>query len=285
MVAIGALVAAGSSPLTRGKRSSWASTHVVTWAHPRSRGENFSRPKVTPLLPGSSPLTRGKPQELANLLDDLGLIPAHAGKTRWPAPSTRSLPAHPRSRGENFGVQEDSGLIDGSSPLTRGKRDVGGVRASRRGLIPAHAGKTYPRRARSRPPAAHPRSRGENLLVGLDACGHVGSSPLTRGKLGSWSVARNGWGLIPAHAGKTFGLVAHAWIVGAHPRSRGENLVTTGSYDGNLGSSPLTRGKLAPAVLRPAALGLIPAHAGKTICHIGSTGRGRAHPRSRGENM
>ena len=50
-------------------------------AHPRSRGENFSRPKVTPLLPGSSPLTRGKPRLVGADLPLGRLIPAHAGKT------------------------------------------------------------------------------------------------------------------------------------------------------------------------------------------------------------
>ena len=91
----------GSSPLTRGKRlligvqeqlgglipahagktSSSTSSACPARAHPRSRGENFSRPKVTPLLPGSSPLTRGKRFGVAARDGVQGLIPAHAGKT------------------------------------------------------------------------------------------------------------------------------------------------------------------------------------------------------------
>ena len=50
------------------------------------------------------------------------------------------------------------------------------------------------------------------------------------------------------------------------------------------GSSPLTRGKPTPAVLRPAAFGLIPAHAGKTTVPEIVVVTVRAHPRSRGEN-
>ena len=73
--------ALGASPLTRGKLSTfilavWDNGRIPahagktrgprrlrarTRAHPRSRGENFSRPKVTPRFPGASPLTRGKP--------------------------------------------------------------------------------------------------------------------------------------------------------------------------------------------------------------------------------
>ena len=51
-----------------------------------------------------------------------------------------------------------------------------------------------------------------------------------------------------------------------------------------LGSSPLTRGKLNLETVTDEAVGLIPAHAGKTNGPASSPGRGRAHPRSRGEN-
>ena len=70
----------GSSPLTRGKhgcrrpRGGWRRlipAHAgktsavgyettVTWAHPRSRGENVDEARQITVLRGSSPLTRGK---------------------------------------------------------------------------------------------------------------------------------------------------------------------------------------------------------------------------------
>ena len=92
----------GSSPLTRGKlvralvhigylglipahagKTPWRALGApASRAHPRSRGENF-----TDLIPalagvGSSPLTRGKRLDGAGAFHGLGLIPAHAGKTR-----------------------------------------------------------------------------------------------------------------------------------------------------------------------------------------------------------
>ena len=91
---------------------------------------------------GSSPLTRGKLQALDPDVLREGLIPAHTGKTcsgRRKQPRTR---AHPCSRGENMLTRCSGVCAYGSSPLTRGKRDVGGVRSGRRGLIPAHAGRT-----------------------------------------------------------------------------------------------------------------------------------------------
>ena len=158
---------------------------------------------MTPSLTGSSPLTRGKPQELPNLLDDLGLIPAHAGKTYTSPRARGALGAHPRSRGENARSRELPKLSDGSSPLTRGKHvDTERVARLTR-LIPAHAGKTssvivMPTRA-----AAHPRSRGENMVGALAVLPERGSSPLTRGKLYPSSFIFSFIRLIPAHAGKT----------------------------------------------------------------------------------
>ena len=192
----------GSSPLTRGKQAGTRNGHgsrglipahagktlppgrvsVRTPAHPRSRGENkYARGGWLPSA-GSSPLTRGKHILIPHILGVRGLIPAHAGKTR---PLFRQAPtprAHPRSRGENGEAQVQNRLVEGSSPLTRGKHLSEGGRAGRVGLIPAHAGKTPPPTAWKATTRAHPRSRGENPVqqgaLGLAA----GSSPLTRGK-------------------------------------------------------------------------------------------------------
>ena len=154
----------GSSPLTRGKRhvrllvGPWGGlipahagkTHTAcrpdkrSRAHPRSRGENLTGGWCNDANVGSSPLTRGK-----HLAGDLrnrirGLIPAHAGKTRSDHGRRNRSRAHPRSRGENASMRMDVSSELGSSPLTRGKRQLARVRDGLRGLIPAHAGKTHP---------------------------------------------------------------------------------------------------------------------------------------------
>ena len=51
-----------------------------------------------------------------------------------------------------------------------------------------------------------------------------------------------------------------------------------------VGSSPLTRGKLAVGYVDFVGCGLIPAHAGKTRSIFLRPGTTQAHPRSRGEN-
>ena len=151
-------------------------------AHPRSRGENLVHASRFQRCWGSSPLTRGKHQGGGRRRRRMGLIPAHAGKTPWTASSWTRPQAHPRSRGENVNTITAARAIEGSSPLTRGKRRHPPARRDHGRLIPAHAGKTGDRYQDAHPPGAHPRSRGENHRGGLRSIAAGGSSPLTRGK-------------------------------------------------------------------------------------------------------
>ena len=172
----------------------------------------------------------------------------------------------------------------GSSPLTRGKLLGQSAGARHDGLIPAHAGKT-PRPRRGSPSlGAHPRSRGENLTCAPSNEGTAGSSPLTRGKLAGPKLVERIRRLIPAHAGKTVSGSSRREKVGAHPRSRGENLNAKDTAGRPLGSSPLTRGKLHVLGGLAEDERLIPAHAGKTRASQSRASFGWAHPRSRGEN-
>ena len=153
--------------------------------------------------------------------------------------------AHPRSRGENeygFAVADKD---SGSSPLTRGKLGVVGVRGPVVGLIPAHAGKTSRQADKARVHEAHPRSRGENLPSVSRLKSFGGSSPLTRGKPMGARRRLGNQRLIPAHAGKTSQPSRRPVPLKAHPRSRGENLAYSYAHISWAGSSPLTRGKLS----------------------------------------
>ena len=213
----------GSSPLTRGKpsdcREDCADDGLIPAhagktsrscrrrsrlrAHPRSRGENNAGRRGEGMGEGSSPLTRGKPTPRQSALIEVGLIPAHAGKTQARCTQIDTLGAHPRSRGENPATCGSCVAVAGSSPLTRGKQAHGHPHVLDQRLIPAHAGKTSTSGYRRKTPQAHPRSRGENLIGGCLIAPGQGSSPLTRGKRRSprrWDGARR---LIPAHAGKT----------------------------------------------------------------------------------
>ena len=197
------------------------------------------------------------------------------------------------------------GLLQGSSPLTLGKRCFDCELAPVVRLIPAYGGKTLGMRPRLRSASAHPRSRGENSTRERAAPHSAGSSPLMRGKHGHASQREVKDGLIPAHAGKTSATSGAGLPSAAHPRSREENGLIEFLGRDLAGSSPLTRGKRK--VSRPTIhargdsslltrgkrsgrprigvdRGLIPAHAGKTTGKNGHSHKYRAHPRSRGEN-
>ena len=213
---------------------------------------------------GSSPLTRGAPRREDEKKRRARLIPAHAGSTtrgQWPPPA-RS--AHPRSRGEHFGVGADCFAYLGSSPLTRGARIPVRKITSQSGLIPAHAGSTPPGMPTKWCWWAHPRSRGEHLFGAFHRIGDGGSSPLTRGAL------THGWSflsfvrLIPAHAGSTVRGQFSSFGDGAHPRSRGEHSFAAWSSGISNGSSPLTRGAQPRTISTSIPFRLIPAHAGST---------------------
>ena len=112
----------------------------------------------------------------------------------------------------------------------------------------------------------------------------MGSSPLTRGKRDNEKHLTDEERLIPAHAGKTMRRRRRRFQRRAHPRSRGENGLSGAHRAVNVGSSPLTRGKLLYPEQPHVHSRLIPAHAGKTYSSAPTTRRSRAHPRSRGEN-
>ena len=172
----------GLIPAHAGKTSSTTDGTTRAEAHPRSRGENAPVATQTPSTGGSSPLTRGKPSVRRRSPCARGLIPAHAGKTRLLAPKMSTQTAHPRSRGENCDGFVGCHGGGGSSPLTRGKHEIGRSRELRQRLIPAHAGKTQRAPRSDLAGRAHPRSRGENTCNLGIASQSIGSSPLTRGK-------------------------------------------------------------------------------------------------------
>ena len=261
----------------------WAGD-TASGAHPRSRGENRQGLGSRRDQEGSSPLTRGKRPRQVSGAHGCGLIPAHAGKTFRGWRGWFRARAHPRSRGENESRHSDNPEAVGSSPLTRGKRGGGGLRECADGLIPAHAGKTPSRRAGPASPPAHPRSRGENSKLQAALNEGKGSSPLTRGKPRDCREDCADDGLIPAHAGKTPTRRLSPRPSWAHPRSRGENGALPADGMELDGSSPLTRGKLVLTGDRESELGLIPAHAGKTVNPESCASAASAHPRSRGEN-
>ena len=194
------------------------------------------------------------------------IIPAHAGFTSPPPPGPCSRRDHPRTRGVYSNREPADYGWGGSSPHTRGLlRGRGGGLQYRR-IIPAHAGFTRKRKLVDREGADHPRTRGVYEDIWIPVVKAIGSSPHTRGlpRADPSPVAR--LRIIPAHAGFTAGELGDGDGGQDHPRTRGVYALADPLIEANPGSSPHTRG-LPPAHSRALSpRGIIPAHAGFTLC-------------------
>ena len=171
-------------------------------AYPRSRGATDFAREYLKLPKGLSPLARGNLQAQRVRVERLGPIPARAGQPprRW-----ARLPgcgAYPRSRGATIAVNLRTALKMGLSPLARGNRNTGAIRANRGGPIPARAGQPYQRGAHVVGIGAYPRSRGATGWFDGIAAEGEGLSRLARGNRWRSGQALALPGPIPARAGQ-----------------------------------------------------------------------------------
>ena len=149
--------------------------------HPRSRGEYVNQAAGWCYGRGSSPLSRGIPRHTHRPSLGRGIIPALAGNTKLMGSARLSQRDHPRSRGEyvsSFSVPRGA---QGSSPLSRGIRNVQEPPGIQERIIPALAGNTTGSNFTGCPSTDHPRSRGEYSTSAVAAARADGSSPLSRG--------------------------------------------------------------------------------------------------------
>ena len=171
----------------------------------------------------------------------------------------------------------------GSSPHARGGRGPGGRGSCVVRLIPACAGRARSaRRSRTRR-AAHPRMRGEGPARVLSVAWVIGSSPHARGGRVDGDLPGHPARLIPACAGRARPALHVGAGLPAHPRMRGEGVLSGNSGSAWVGSSPHARGGLSVPPAGDGRAGLIPACAGRACRPAGRHQRRGAHPRMRGE--
>ena len=151
----------GIIPALAGNTSPVIAASRVCADHPRSRGEY--KLVITPhgRREGSSPLSRGILLTKNLRVTKIRIIPALAGNTHfWMSPSPWGWD-HPRSRGEYYRNPGATFATSGSSPLSRGIRNVLCSFIAWGGIIPALAGNTSEEVGPGDAPWDHPRSRGE----------------------------------------------------------------------------------------------------------------------------
>ena len=154
--------------------------------------------------------------------------------------------------------------------------------ARSRGIIPARAGFTGPRRDRWARRRDHPRSRGVYGPADTARLLEAGSSPLARGLRRHEERRRHRLGIIPARAGFTGRPGSGPPCSWDHPRSRGVYPSGWRPQGGRPGSSPLARGLLQEARRRVRRGRIIPARAGFTRPGHDCGSLQWDHPRSRG---
>ena len=213
---------------------------------------------------GSSPRMRGTPCQQAPHSGRDGIIPAHAGNASNRSGAGAHTRDHPRACGEHAYSPDGTRGCGGSSPRMRGTLWVSSV-----GLSPVRD---------------HPRACGEHRQYGREPLPCQGSSPRMRGTRSGRHRRPDRRGIIPAHAGNTFGHRTAPTVHGDHPRACGEHHITVQTVMPESGSSPRMRGtRIADDIARVAA-GIIPAHAGNTRPPPRRWRRWRDHPRACGEH-
>ena len=213
---------------------------------------------------GSSPPARGTPYKQRMVMLSRRFIPARAGNT-LPAPARPFLiPVHPRPRGEHIRYNPVGTQLDGSSPPARGTHFGGVAVAIESRFIPARAGNTESHETYRRPPAVHPRPRGEHASSYVFPMSVPGSSPPARGTRLRRQCAPLSVRFIPARAGNTPTGPVTASHIPVHPRPRGEHYSTHALSGTVAGSSPPARGTHGAAPRTRLPDRFIPARAGNT---------------------
>ena len=241
-------------------------------------------PKLDIHPAGSSPQARGTPRVGIPGWRKCRLIPAGAGNTLQRKRMGVGVSAHPRRRGEHTRSLVLRSGRSGSSPQARGTRRASRPSAPSGRLIPAGAGNTTSSPICSVRHAAHPRRRGEHIMMYRAIVSPDGSSPQARGTHPEYGAALEYARLIPAGAGNTRYRRSPPRSTTAHPRRRGEHPGLARRVARPNGSSPQARGtRRAPAGVSRLPR-LIPAGAGNTPKRTGCRARTAAHPRRRGEH-
>ena len=172
----------------------------------------------------------------------------------------------------------------GSSPHTRGARDVDWKFHFSIRIIPAYAGSTAASRPLAGRVADHPRIRGEHSRPLSPPWATPGSSPHTRGAHQDPRRQPRPGRIIPAYAGSTAAHLRPDRLLPDHPRIRGEHKARGVWPVGADGSSPHTRGAQRLTYAPTGSYRIIPAYAGSTKPAGSGPWARTDHPRIRGEH-
>ena len=233
--------------------------------HPRVCGEKLLHPPRFRPTWGSPPRVRGKANAFVDQLDQLGITPACAGKSRALFYGRTGNRDHPRVCGEKQMLSFSFASMLGSPPRVRGKV----CRYRQHGLdvriTPACAGKRAAASGATARAKDHPRVCGEKLANLAANKPMKGSPPRVRGKVGLICPTRTLMRITPACAGKRNIPKAFVSIDWDHPRVCGEKPNCRFWLSTHWGSPPRVRGKENIPNRSFYSIGITPACAGKRL--------------------
>ena len=164
---------------------------------------------------------RGKARHCAAVHGYRGITPAHAGKSFTSFYHCTTFWDHPRTCGEKLIPPLLGFGLTGSPPHMRGKERGSTSRQRRKGITPAHAGKSPAMSPGHITLRDHPRTCGEKGISDFSGNYEDGSPPHMRGKARSPLLFPGISRITPAHAGKRLkrsrSIVPHAAIVPLFP--------------------------------------------------------------------
>ena len=192
---------------------------------------------------GLPPRMQGRPTMGNQLVNILGITPAHAGKTRSPPSQSPAPGDHPRACGEDLSGYRLSRVVTGPPPRMRGRPDRLHRGSHDYGTTPAHAGKTRPTTPRKSRLRDHPRACGEDAADAAAIAENAGPPPRMRGRLIICITLLHSGGTTPAHAGKTCRRRLRSSSARDHPRACGEDEISWMPPDDWRGPPPRMRGR------------------------------------------
>ena len=233
---------------------------------------------------GLSPRVRGKRLTRPFPATRRGSIPACAGETHLGTNPRGHQQVYPRVCGGNRVGATHPQYPQGLSPRVRGKRAPKARVTAGRRSIPACAGETHRRTAKSQEHRVYPRVCGGNASVQSAARPANGLSPRVRGKPCS-SASRYGTPRsIPACAGETCCWPVAQWSARVYPRVCGGNNELGLQLRHLRGLSPRVRGKRRWPAWGACQTRSIPACAGETETECETDDHRKVYPRVCGGN-
>ena len=241
----------------------WRMPCSTSAVYPRVGGETAEVRSVTAQPAGLSPRGRGNRENITTSVFCSWSIPAWAGKPMRCELRLSADGVYPRVGGET----RRSGILKvvdpGLSPRGRGNQHGKREYDNRTGSIPAWAGKPIQYTVSIHDPAVYPRVGGETTSTWCSKAPSGGLSPRGRGNRLLLVRGIQGYGSIPAWAGKPCESVGARYQIAVYPRVGGE---TSGSVTLSgiwTGLSPRGRGNPAGANVDNQIGRSIPAWAGK----------------------